>query len=165
VTLYQTVIASLIHWTIAFSTINYFENKMTGLAIASSVQFIVRMLVAVTYAFITEDTRRGLLPMSDPESSKDLKEIFVHGANSFLLRVMGWWAFDVFTWLAGTLPTEYLGGQTILRNIGLFTYMIPVGLSSAANILVGKYVGKNRVDLAVKIKNQVMITTFIWSVL
>jgi Na+-driven multidrug efflux pump len=77
---------------------------------------------------------------------------------------MGWWAFDVFTQLAAFLTIADLAGQTILRNIGLFTYMIPVGLSFSANILVGNYIGKNKVVLAKKMSNLVMIITFIWSV-
>jgi len=50
-----------------------------------------------------------------------------------------------------------------MRNIGLFTYMIPVGLSSAINFLTGKYIGKNRPDLAHRISNLCMVVTFIWS--
>jgi hypothetical protein len=42
---------------------------------------------------------------------------------------MGWWAFDIFTQLAAFCTIDELSAQTILRNIGLFTFMIPVGLS------------------------------------
>lgn len=53
--------------------------------------------------------------------------------------------------------------QTILRNIGLFTYMIPVGLMSSTNYLIGMYIGKNRVDLAKKIGFLLMLATLSWS--
>lgn len=86
------------------------------------------------------------------------------GWDSMLLRVMAWWAFDVFTQLAATLDVATLGGQTILRNIGLFTYMIPVGLSVSANILTGRYIGKGKVNLAQKISRQIMFMTFLWSI-
>lgn len=77
---------------------------------------------------------------------------------------MAWWAFDVFTQLASSLGNKNLGGQTILRNIGLFTYMIPVGFSVAANILTGRYIGKNKVDLAHKISGIIMFVSFLWSI-
>ena len=64
---------------------------------------------------------------------------------------MGWWAFDVFTILAAELTETDVAAQTILRNIGLFTYMIPVGLMSSTTYLVGRYIGMNRDDLAIKI--------------
>ena len=54
-------------------------------------------------------------------------------------------------------------GQTILRNIGLFTYMIPVGLCSATGFLTGKYIGKDKASLALKISNLCMYVTFCWS--
>jgi len=54
---------------------------------------------------------------------------------------MGWWAFDVFTLLASQLSETDIAAQTILRNVGLFTYMIPVGLAQSTNFLVGKYIG------------------------
>lgn len=77
---------------------------------------------------------------------------------------MGWWAFDVFTQMAAySDSTTITAAQTILRNIGLFTYMIPVGFMQAATFLIGKYLGKNRVDLAKKISIQIRVVTFIWS--
>ena len=42
--------------------------------------------------------------------------------------------------------------------------MIPVGFSQSATFLVGKYLGKNRADLAKKIAAQIRIVTFIWSI-
>ena len=77
------------------------------------------------------------------DSWKGLGNMFRLGCASMLLKVMGWWAFDVFTQLAAFLDVQALAGQTILRNIGLFTYMIPVGFSQAVNFLTGKYIGKN----------------------
>jgi Na+-driven multidrug efflux pump len=76
-------------------------------------------------------------------SFKDLGYIVVLGWQSFRLKVMGWWAFDVFTQLAAQPPsTDFdLAAQTNLRNIGLYTYMIPVGFSSAINFFTGKYIG------------------------
>ena len=92
-----------------------------------------------------------------------MKEIFKLGFYSVMLKVMGWWAFDVFTLLASQLDTTDVAAQTILRNLGLFTYMIPVGLSSALNFFTGQYIGKNRIDLAHKISDMVMCVSFVWS--
>jgi len=58
------------------------------------------------------------------------------------MGVWGWWAFDIFTLLAGTLSNNAISAQTILRSIGLVTFMIPVGFSSANGILIGGYIGK-----------------------
>lgn len=161
--LYSNAIASFAHWAIAIGFFDKYEDKMTIIAIASSFQFFVRFLVAFVCVYTDKEIAEGLIPLTDPESTKDLKEMLALGGNSILLRVMSWWAFDVFTQLASRLPAEYFAGQVILRSIGLFTYMIPVGLSVAANFLVGKFIGKNKVDLAHRISNQIMFITFMWS--
>jgi Na+-driven multidrug efflux pump len=88
------------------------------------------------------------MPIFTGDSFKEMGDTFKLGFQSIMLKVMGWWAFDVFTLLASQLDQRSIAAQTILRNIGLFTYMIPVGLSSAINFFTGKYIGKNRVDLA-----------------
>ena len=38
-----------------------------------------------------------LITFSDPDSYRNLGEMALLGWNSILLKVMGWWAFDVFT--------------------------------------------------------------------
>ena len=83
-------------------------------------------------------------------SREGLWEMHRIGFRNLVLKIMGWWAFDVFTQMAAFLPTDDLAGQAILRNIGLYTFMIPVGLGFATNYLVGKYMGANNVAVAKK---------------
>ena len=99
----------------------------------------------------------------DEDSFKGMGEIVSVGYNSFMVKVMGWWAFDVFTQLASLLTETDVAAQTILRNIGLFTYMIPVGLMSSTNYFLGMYIGKNRIDLARKIGFLLSMVTLTWS--
>ena len=65
--------------------------------------------------------------------------------------------------MASMLTETDTAAQTILRNIGLFTYMIPVGLMSATNYLIGMYIGRNRIDLAKKIGSLLYVVTLVWS--
>lgn len=159
----MTGISSVIHWILAFSLFGQYENKMTPIVIATTVHFVFRFIVPFTFAKTNAKCNENMISIRDSESWKDLKEIFQQGFDSLMLRVMAWWAFDVFTQLAATQDVSTLGGQTILRNIGLFTYMIPVGLSVSANILTGKYIGKGKVNLAQKISRQIIFMTFLWS--
>jgi len=151
INLYSTSIASVIHWIIAFSIVDCFESKMIGIAIATNIHFIFRFIIAVILTRTDEKVKEGIISFDSPESWKDLGVMCKLGFDSVLLKVMAWWAFDVFTQLASFLSVSELGGQTILRNIGLFTYMIPVGLSTSANALTGRYIGKDVVFLAKKI--------------
>lgn len=69
------------------------------------------------------------------------------GYQSCLLKVMGWWAFDVFTQLSAQKPNldSDIAGQTVLRNIGLYTFMIPFGLANATTFLTGTYIGQGKI--------------------
>ena len=148
----STIGASLVHWVVAYVLAVHYDMKMIGVAIASCVQFIMRFVIVYWLAHRDEDLQRSLIPLSHEDSFKDLGHIVQVGYQSFLLKVMGWWAFDVFTQLAALMDsTTTTAAQTILRNIGLFTYMIPVGFMQAATYLIGKYLGLNRVDLAKKL--------------
>ena len=57
------------------------------------------------------------------------------------MSIWGWWAFEIITLIASYLSEEIIAGQTIMRSLGLLTYMIPVGFSIATSIKVGHFIG------------------------
>jgi multidrug resistance protein, MATE family len=61
------------------------------------------------------------------------------------MGIWGWWAFDIFTLIASYLSVDEVSAQTIMRTLGLLTFMIPVGFSQASVILVGKSIGEANV--------------------
>lgn len=101
--LYSTVGASIIHWVLAWFLGVKLDMKMTGVAIASSIHFVFRFIII--YAFLRSDkqAQKCFIPLSHPDSFKGKREIMIQGYNSFVVKVMGWWAFDVFTQLAAML--------------------------------------------------------------
>lgn len=56
-----------------------------------------------------------------------------------------------------------LAAQTVLRNIGLLTYMIPVGISISSIILVGNMIGANNIKGAIVYAKMCTLTAFIWA--
>ena len=61
---------------------------------------------------------------------------------ALLMGVWGWWAFDIFTLIGSYLSVQVISAQTIMRSLGLLTYMIPLGISMACGILIGQNLGK-----------------------
>lgn len=59
------------------------------------------------------------------------------------MGVWGWWAFDIITLIASYMGTNIIAAQTILRSIGLITYMLPVGISQACGTLIGNAIGES----------------------
>ena len=66
------------------------------------------------------------------------------------MSVWGWWAFDIFTLMATYLGGTVAAAQTIMRSIGLLTFMIPAGFAVACGILVGNSVGEKKPKLAMQ---------------
>jgi len=157
------VSSAIIHFLVVKILTSVYDLKFLGIAIASSVHFIVRGAVGIILVRFGKKFKKSIISIFSADSFKDMGETFKLGFQSIMLKVMGWWAFDVFTLLASQLDQKSIAAQTILRNIGLFTYMIPVGLSSSMNFYTGKYIGKNRVDLAHQMSNYTMYFTYVWS--
>jgi len=64
------------------------------------------------------------------------------GFKAWSNGIWGWWAFDVFTLIASYMGSSDISAQTILRQMGLITFMIPVGIGQAIGTLVGNYIGQ-----------------------
>ena len=58
------------------------------------------------------------------------------------MGVWGWWAFDIFTLIGSYLAESVIAAQTIMRSLGLLTFMIPVGFKVACQILIGQNIGR-----------------------
>ena len=81
------------------------------------------------------------------------------------MGVWGWWAFDIFTLLASYLSTNAISAQTIMRSLGLLTFMIPVGFNKACSYYVGIYIGKGCEKSLMHYYNVAMIMSCIVGVL
>ena len=61
------------------------------------------------------------------------------------MGVWGWWAFDIFTLICSYLAIEVISAQTVMRSLGLLTFMIPVGVSMSSGILIGQNIGSGNI--------------------
>ena len=67
---------------------------------------------------------------------------------SMFMGIWGWWAFEILTFMAQYLGETEAAAQSILRSVGLLTFMLPVGYSSASGILTGNAIGAAKPSLA-----------------
>ena len=93
----MTIIPSIIHWVLAYILAVNYDMKIIGVAISSSVHFFFRFLVILICVRCDSELNKGLISLFHEDSWKSLGHITKVGWNAFLLGVMGWWAFDVFT--------------------------------------------------------------------
>lgn len=57
------------------------------------------------------------------------------------MSVWFYWAIDIFTLMASYLSNDAIAAQTIMRSLCLFTYMLPIALSTTASTLIGISIG------------------------
>ena len=68
--------------------------------------------------------------------------------GAMFMGIWGWWAFEIFTFMATYLGETQAAAQTQMRSIGLLTFMLPVGYSAASGILSGNAIGAYKPKLA-----------------
>jgi len=74
--------------------------RMFAVAISSAIHFFFRFVFAYCLVVFDKDLRKCMIPLFDKSSREDLGHILQIGYQSFVMKVMGWWAFDVFTQMA-----------------------------------------------------------------
>lgn len=72
--------------------------------------------------------------------------------------------FDIFTVITSYLDVTAESAQTILRAVGLFTFMIPVGMAVASSNIIGHNVGKQNVKMVKHLFKWSMILSFILAI-
>ena len=59
-----------------------------------------------------------------------------------------WWAFEVLTFMGGTLGVIELASLTICLNLHSLLFRVPLGITEATSALLGNSIGANNVPLA-----------------
>jgi multidrug resistance protein, MATE family len=112
----------------------------------------VYMLMALAAAAVYYDRKRssGLWQASRRWEPQRMMELLRLGfpAASQLLAEIG--AFTMATFLIGRLGALSLAGHQIALNVASFTYMVPLGISSAAAVRVGQGLGARDVHAAAR---------------
>ena len=83
------------------------------------------------------------------ETTSNLGPLIKLCIQSMFMGIWGWWAFEIFTFMATYLGDTEAAAQSQMRSLGLLTFMLPVGYSSASSILSGNAIGAYKPKLAI----------------
>ena len=122
----------------------------TGVIWATACVFIARFLIAQTWIRVFSSSFHWFddVQLFSRETVSNLKPMVVLCIGSMFMGIWGWWAFDIFTFMAQYLGETQAATQSIMRSIGLLTFMLPVGYSSASGILSGNAIGDSNPNQA-----------------
>jgi len=141
--LVTTGTASVAHLAMVYYFVNVLDWGFDGVAIATSVHLFIRFVVSQIYLWtISELWEFDDVSFFSKETFENLGYQFGLGMMTMLMGIWGWWAFDIFTLICSYLAIEVISAQTVMRSLGLLTFMIPVGVTTASAILIGQNIGK-----------------------
>ncbi|XP_077140099.1 multidrug and toxin extrusion protein 1-like isoform X1 [Ranitomeya variabilis] len=69
---------------------------------------------------------------------------------SMLMVCIEWWAFEIGTILSGVLSMEDLGAQTVIYQLAIIVFMVPMGFGIATSVRVGHALGAGDIVQAKK---------------
>lgn len=120
-----------------------------GVILATGFMFFFRFLVNFSMVtFRSEVRKHDDVYLFSRETTINIGPLLRKSLASLMLGVWGWWSFDIFTLMATYIGSTEAGAQTIMRSIGLLTFMMPAGFSGAAGIMIGKSIGQQCTNLA-----------------
>ncbi len=143
--LLANVVNVLLNWGLIFGRLGLPELGVAGSSIATSAS---RWFMALTLLVLGGRHLRGYLrpwlrESLDPGALGRMARLGLPIGLQFELEFS---AFGGVALLAGSLGTIQVASHQIAINLASLTYMVPLGVSAAAAVLVGRAVGRGRPD-------------------
>ncbi|NXQ54694.1 S47A1 protein, partial [Anthoscopus minutus] len=84
---------------------------------------------------------------------------------SMLMMCIEWWTYEIGSFLIGLLSVVELSVQSIIYEVSVVAFMIPLGLGTAASVQVGNALGAGDVEAAKRSSSVSLICTGVFSVI
>ncbi|XP_062363096.1 multidrug and toxin extrusion protein 1-like [Cinclus cinclus] len=84
---------------------------------------------------------------------------------SMLMMCIEWWTYEIGSFLIGLLSVVELSVQSIIYEVSVVAFMIPLGLGTAASVQVGNALGAGDVEAAKRSSSTSLICTGVFSVI
>ena len=122
----------------------------TGNCWATAMVFVGRTISTQLFLYIKRDSFKFYddVKLFSRETTSNLGPLIKVSTMSMFMGIWGWWAFEIFTFMATYLGETEAAAQSQMRSLGLLTFMLPVGYSSASSILSGNAIGAYKPALA-----------------
>ncbi|XP_064021983.1 multidrug and toxin extrusion protein 2-like isoform X2 [Pogoniulus pusillus] len=83
---------------------------------------------------------------------------------SMLMMCIEWWTYEIGSFLIGLLSVVELSAQSIIYEVSVVAFMIPLGLGTAASVQVGNALGAGDVETAKKSSSTSLLCTGVFCV-
>ncbi|NWI08014.1 S47A2 protein, partial [Tichodroma muraria] len=84
---------------------------------------------------------------------------------SMLMMCIEWWTYEIGSFLIGLLSVVELSVQSIIYEVSVVAFMIPLGLGTGASVQVGNALGAGNIEAAKRSSSTSLICTGVFSVI
>lgn len=142
---------ALIHGLLVYILVFVCDWGFTGICWATAMVFVTKSVTTQIFLRVKADsfTYYEDVKLFSRETVSNLYPLLILCLQSMFMGIWGWWAFEIFTFMATYLGETEAAAQSQMRSLGLLTFMLPVGYSSASGILTGNALGEYKPNLAI----------------
>eukprot|EP01112_Ceratiomyxa_fruticulosa_P001590 TRINITY_DN1176_c0_g2_i1.p1 TRINITY_DN1176_c0_g2~~TRINITY_DN1176_c0_g2_i1.p1 ORF type:complete len:513 (+),score=81.96 TRINITY_DN1176_c0_g2_i1:137-1675(+) len=157
------IIALIINLVLNYILLFTFSFGLEGLALSMTISrifFAVAMWWCITRTPNHHKCWKGWSKEAfDKEELKSLLKIAIPSSLTLCLEV---WGFEIHQIFAALLHSDAgLGATSIAYNTLIISYLLPLGLSIGGSVIVGKFLGGGKPDLAKKAAKLLFVITIV----
>ncbi|XP_074045350.1 multidrug and toxin extrusion protein 1 [Macrotis lagotis] len=141
------VVANILNALINYVLLHQLSLGVMGSALANTISQFSLTLLLFLYIFWRKlylDTWEGW----SLECLHEWDSFLQLAIPSMLMLCIEWWAYEIGSFLSGTISMVELGAQSIVYELATIVYMIPAGFSVAASVHVGNALGAGDIEHA-----------------
>ncbi|XP_072496109.1 multidrug and toxin extrusion protein 1 isoform X1 [Notamacropus eugenii] len=151
------VVANILNALINYVLLHQLSLGVMGSALANTIsQFALTLLLFlyILWRKLYRDTWEGW----SLECLREWDSFLQLAIPSMLMLCIEWWAYEIGSFLSGTISMVELGAQSVVYELATIVYMIPTGFSVAASVHVGNSLGAGDIEQA-KISSAISLLT------
>ncbi|KAK7919147.1 hypothetical protein WMY93_010431 [Mugilogobius chulae] len=152
---YCAIVANGINAVVNYILLYVLEEGVTGSAIANLIAQYVLAGLMFFYMYV-KGLHKPTWPGCSWEALQEWWPFFKLAILSLVMTCLEFWVYEGTVFMASEISETELNAQSIVYQIVIMTYMIPLGLSIAASVRVGHALGAGNIDRA-KLSSKVVI--------
>ncbi|XP_038615506.1 multidrug and toxin extrusion protein 1 isoform X1 [Tachyglossus aculeatus] len=141
------IIANILNALINYIFLYQLKLGVLGSALANSISQFILALLLFLY-ILWRKLHRATWGGWTWECLQDWGSFLRLAIPGMFMLCIEWWAYEIGSFLSGTISMVELGAQSVVYELSTIVYMIPAGFSVAVSVRVGNALGAGEMEQA-----------------